>query len=207
MQMFFGVLTGLIVPWAVRFYLVYLAEHGDRHHGFEAWCEGRPLLFAFLCRDRAEEVAARVTASLGKRGEATYAGGVFPWPFYRVKLVAERLGDDVVGVYVAGAALRRGKQERPDVRRVIDELVLSGAVTAEEIWLHGHLHTEDASEAPPEDVTWRGRLVEQRHALELRAFRELPFWLRPWADRPPPSNRERDELAAEPVDATLPAVA
>jgi hypothetical protein len=197
---FVGVFTSLVVSLAIHIYLRFWASHGGRNAAFERFCGGRPLLFAFFCpRAGVDRLLPALVGELGGKAERVSVEGVFPWPDYNLRLTAERLNDCVVGVRVTGFRLVRGQRPIQPLLPVIEAMCSSGLGVAE-VWLHGDLYSDEARLEP--EMTWRGAPSPDGQ-VQLRAFTELPFWLRPLHGGGPPRPRRDHSHQEAPVGGLL----
>lgn len=188
------VITGTYLPPLVWLY----AKHGDargmRHEGFEAWCGERPIVVAMHCPRTPAADVAKELSWVSRRRWLNVRGG-FPWGNYSIRLAAEALSEDVVGLRVVGAKLLRGPKN-PDF---VDTLTAELSQRSEEVWLHGELWSDDASPHPPE-VSWRAG-SDPRDGLRVRRATERPWWLiQATTKKPPrPDHRPREQAEAHDV--------
>lgn len=199
---FVGVLTSLMVSLAIKIYLAHFCAQGCDSPSFEAWCRTHPLAFAFFCpRASTSPLVAWLRQHLEGR-EFVNVAGPFPWPHYRITLRVDVLDDSVVAVRVAGFALLRGNQQRPALLPVI-RAACAALAGIEEVWLHRDLH-HDGSDLDPH-TTWRGRpgLAPE---VTFHAFAELPFWLRRFDRKGPPTRRHPDAALADPTPVFAPSL-
>jgi hypothetical protein len=178
--------AAIIVPPMVRVYLRYFEAHGDRHHGFEQWCEQKPLIAAFYQPGKAKRNSLKLQKLFNHSNFINEQGG-FPWPFYRLQLNVFPLGDDVVGVYIVKCTRRRGMQTLKPILALLLDGFCFEQHHIDEMWLHGHLYQDDSLEETTPDTSWRGR-KDDTGEISLHQYQELPFWLRPWSDKPPPTR-------------------
>jgi hypothetical protein len=146
---------------------------------FEAWCAGRPLLFALRCRDDGFEAHLQLRTMIGPSQELFNFQGRNPWPHYRLEIHCERRGDGVVLGTVHRAFLRAPKHRRADALPTLRALFDEPRAAVDELWLHGQLYAER-----PHDVRDRGRhgWLLQRigdAAPTPRAMIGAPAWLAP----------------------------
>ena len=192
LEMILLVSTGLVLPPLVRLYLRYFSAQGMQHRGFEAWCEREPLVFAMLYPlETADAALPTVQAALDGAPAVTNFAGGFPWGHYRVTLRAERLNDQVLGVFVKSARRLRGHEKRPAFLAVV-ERVSASPVAPSEMWLHGEMYSDGVDERAPE-ITWRGGRHRER-GMYFRRSDMLPHWLQQTFGGGPP----RRDRGAEP---------
>jgi hypothetical protein len=190
---FVGVFTSLLVSLAVQIYLRYFNTLGPRYPGFERWCEGRPLVVAFFCpREGAADLARWLGEALRVQREHINTEGPCPWPFYRLRLEAHVYNECVVGITIRGQAQAKDHQVRPPVLALVQR-ACAAVAGVEEVWVHRDLHASEEECEP--HMSWRGR-PSATGPLPLRAYSELPFWLRPFDGKGPPSRRRDAEAVA-----------
>ena len=190
---FLGVFSSLIVSLVVQIYLRYFNTLGPHYPGFEEWCATQPLVAAFFCpREGTAALAAWLNRALKAQREHINAEGPCPWPFYRLRLEAQVYNECVVGITIRGQSQAKEHQSRPPVLALIQQ-ACAAVEGIEEVWVHRDLHSSE--EACEPHMSWRGR-PSPAGPLPLRAYSELPFWLRPFDGKGPPA-RKQGERGAE----------
>jgi hypothetical protein len=176
----FGILTWLVVTALVHVYLRYFRTDVPRVPGFERYCEGGPLVLAvFSPGVGADAVLDRLRTLLDARGVVDNFRGVHPWPHYRYRVELRRLGDHVVGVYLAGCSPRRGDPPPlPDLANALARLLESPELCVDQFWVHHQFYTEAAPPDAAPETGWQGRIDEER-GLVLSCGSDWPLWLRP----------------------------
>jgi hypothetical protein len=198
MELLLLFLSALVVPPLMKAYLRYLAPQGDRHHGFEQWCAGRPLLFAVHCPHVGADLALEtLRGEVARRDGWANHGGGFPWQSYRVTFEAVKLSESVVGFRLTGCRVPRGRTKVTPLV-VLLERVARVPAKVDELWLHGQLHHDDEHDDP--EVSWRAH-VDREDRLSLHAARELPYWLVQTFGKGPP-RRRRDAKVSDLVTAS-----
>lgn len=198
MELMLLFLSALVMPPLMKAYVRYLAPQGDRHHGFEQWCAGKPLLFAIHCpRIGADAAIDALEIEVKSRAGWANHGGGFPWQSYRVTFEAVKLSDSVVGFRLTGCSVPRGRTKVTALAVLLDRVARVPA-PVDELWLHGQLHQDDEQDDP--QVSWRAH-VDRDDRLSLHPSRELPYWLVQTFGNGPP-RRRRDEKAAALITAT-----
>lgn len=188
MELLLFLATGVLLPPIVWCYLRYAEPRGVRHEAFEAWCRTGPLVVAFHCpKVGAKAALAAVREGLPRGLAMTNHEGGFPFPHYALSFEARLLGDRVVGLFVTRGRVLRGIKRPTFVLDVVRTAAERLGGDLDELWLHGWMHAE-ASEEPTDERSFRARPT----TLELRAYRDLPFWLRQH-DGPIDRRREKDQ--------------
>ncbi len=188
-------------PWElVAFYIVvpivgigvwlhnrYETEGADVPE-FEAWVRReRPVLFALRCREgAADELAEAARRLVGVRGEVVNHRGRFPWTRHVLSLgieVDERRG--LVRGRIGSARIRRVRDERPEVGRLVDDLAATFGDRLDAVWLQAELARGDAE--PNGDRIERGweAPIERGKTGSFSRTRGLPSW----AEVTPPPGR------------------
>lgn len=177
---FFGILTWLIITALVQLYLRYFRTDVPRVPGFERYCEGRPLVLAlFSPGASADAVIERLGSLLDPRGRLDNFRGVHPWPHYRYRVELRRLGEHVVGVYLAGCSPRRGDPPPlPDLANALTRLLKAPELRIDQFWVHPQFYPGDTPADAQAEAGWQGRVDEER-GLQLSQGPEWPLWLRP----------------------------
>jgi hypothetical protein len=190
-----AILLGIVIPILVHLYLRYVATNVVRSPDFERYCAGRPLVLALLCSDDAGKVLDRLRSLLDPRGRVDNFRGVNPWPHYRYRVELRRVGEHVVGVYLAGCAPRRG--DRPpltELSTALARMLESPDERIDQFWVHSQFYPGDPPADAHSEEGWQGRLDEERGLLLSRGP-EPPLWLRPALE---PSPRSRCARAPTP---------
>ncbi len=186
LEPFFGLLTWIIITILLHFYLRYFRTDVPRVPDFERYCEGRPLVLALFSPDAgADAVLERLRSLLDPRGIVDNFRGVHPWPHYRYRVELRRIGEHVVGVYLAGCSPRRGDpRPLPELSGALTRLLEAPDLRLDQFWVHPQFYPDDAPADAQAEDGWQGRVDEER-GLHLSRGPERPIWLRPAMRRAP----------------------
>lgn len=182
----FGIITWIVVMVLVHVYLRYFRTDVPRAPELERYCEGRPLVLAVFSPDTgADAVLGRLRGLLDPRGRVDNFRGVNPWPHYRFRVELTRLGDHVVGVFLAGCTPRRGDPPPlPELSQALARLLEAPDLRIDQFWVHPQFYPDEAPEGSDAEAGWQGRVDEER-GLHLSLTPERPLWLRPTLRRAP----------------------
>ena len=180
LEPFFGIVMWIIIMILMHVYLRYFATTVPRAPDFERYCAGRPLVLALFCPDSSADAAlARLRSLLDPRGRIDNFRGVNPWPHYRFQVELRRLGDHVVGVYLAGCAPRRGDPPPlPELSGALARLLAAPDIRIDQFWVHPQFYPGDTPADAHAEAGWQGRVDEER-GLHLSQGPDWPLWLRP----------------------------
>jgi len=177
-ELIFGFIMCGLVTVAVHLYLRLFAVDGARHRPFEQWCGTHPLVMALRCQPGAAiEVYERLRRYIEPADSFANTQGRYPWQHYAVHLDGRRSDGDLVLLFVTGCRQPRAREHPPDLARAIEGLGKDVAPLVDEVWLHGHLHTENRRRSiDKERLAWLGTF-EQSGELQVNAMIGRPPWL------------------------------
>lgn len=182
----FGIITWILISILVHVYLRYFRTDVPRVPRFEQYCGEHPLVLALFSPDAgADATIERLRSLLDPRGIVDNFRGVHPWPHYRYHVDIRRLGDHVVGVYLADCSPRRGDPAPlPELAGALTRLLEAPELRIDQFWVHPQFYPGESPADAHDETGWQGR-VDPERGLHLSQGPEWPLWLRPTMRRAP----------------------